>query len=43
VDYMEAWRADRKHWEQHVQMLPPAGIQSLLASLGLMHCYRPAT
>jgi hypothetical protein len=39
VDYMEAWRADRKLWERHVQMFPSAGLEKCLAGFGLMHCF----
>jgi hypothetical protein len=42
VAYLEAWRADRKLWERHIQVQHPAGTQKLLAGLGLMHCYRAA-
>jgi hypothetical protein len=42
VGYMEAWRVDRKLWEQHIQMRQPSNIQKLLADLALMHCYRAA-
>ncbi|MBP2325697.1 hypothetical protein JOF56_006082 [Kibdelosporangium banguiense] len=40
VDYMEAWRADRKLWERHIQAQRPVRLHKLLARLGLMHCYR---
>jgi hypothetical protein len=43
VDFMESWRLDRKLWERHIQAQHPAGIQKLLADLGLMHCYLEAT
>jgi hypothetical protein len=42
VDYMAAWQADRKLWERYIQVQQPAGIEKLLAELGLMHCYRAA-
>jgi hypothetical protein len=42
VAYMDAWRADRKLWERHVQMQQRVGLEKLLASFGLMHHYRVA-
>ncbi|MET0237743.1 MAG: hypothetical protein ABW224_24105 [Kibdelosporangium sp.] len=46
MDYMRAWRADRKQWRLHVhraaRVCGPGGKEKLLADLGLMHVYRAA-
>jgi hypothetical protein len=46
VDYLDAWRADRRIWQRHVAQADHryrrGGLEKLLAEIGLMHCYRGA-
>ncbi|CAM3972009.1 hypothetical protein KIPE111705_34075 [Kibdelosporangium persicum] len=46
VDYLDAWRADRRTWQRHVVSVAGryrrGGLQKLLADIGLMHCYQTA-
>jgi hypothetical protein len=45
VEFMSAWRADRRVWRRHVESMrrqySGQPVQKLLADVGLMHRYRP--
>ncbi|WP_158846544.1 hypothetical protein [Saccharothrix deserti] len=45
VDYLTAWRADRRVWRSHIdatrRRYRGQSVQKLLADAGLMHGYRP--
>jgi hypothetical protein len=42
VDYLDAWRADRKLWRDMIHTTRrDLGTQKALAELGLMHCHHP--